>query len=142
MPRVPGRGSLFERLTPELPPYRARSPHDLAAERVQAVKRHLEWILNTRRGSAPSCPELGLPDFNDAAIGSEDLRLTLCTAIHQLITRFEPRVQQVEVRSRPEEHGPALLQFRVHCVMPVDGVKEQVEIDLLIHCPDQFAKVP
>jgi len=142
MSRNPGQGSLFERLAPDAPPYRARSQQDLAAERIRAIKSHLEWILNTRRGSAPSCPELGLPDFNDAAIGSEDLRLNVCEAIRGLISRFEPRVKQVQVHSCPDAHSPSLLKFRIHGVVPVNNVDEQVEIDLLIHCQDQFAKLP
>lgn len=141
MPRIPGRGSLFERLEPDVQPYRSRSQSDLATERITAVKRHLEWILNTRRGRAPSCPDLGLPDFNDAAIGSEDLRLNVCEAIRQLVARYEPRVRQVEVQPRPDAQGLPLLQFRIHCVLPVNNVDEQVEIDLLIHGQDQFAKV-
>jgi type VI secretion system lysozyme-like protein len=62
------------------------------------VRRHLIRLFNTHEGSAPGCPEYGLPDLralsqlvrNDRAVVEELLR--------SRIAKFEPRLVGVEVR--------------------------------------------
>ncbi|WP_053060337.1 type VI secretion system baseplate subunit TssE [Burkholderia contaminans] len=110
MPRTLGQGSLFERLDPELAPRRLRTSQDLAAERIQAIKRHLEWVLNARQGCSSSSPELGLPDFNDVAVDSADLRHRLGEHIHAVVSEFEPRVTVTRVRPAPVEAQPGALR--------------------------------
>ncbi|WP_420995089.1 type VI secretion system baseplate subunit TssE [Cupriavidus sp. 30B13] len=141
MPRSPGQGSLFERLDPELPPRRTRSRQDLATERIRAVKRHLDQILNTRRGSSQSCPGLGLPDLNDATIGSNDLRVRICRDIRAAVAAFEPRVQVLQVQPVTDSGRPLELHFRLHCLIPVNNIEEQVEIDLIVGRHDQSTLV-
>lgn len=141
MPRSPGQGSLFERLDPDAPPRRSRSRQDLAAARIQAIKRHLELILNSRRGGSQSSPELGLQDFNDAAIGSADLLLRVGQDIRQSVAAFEPRVKVLGVHARPDALQPLNLNFRLDCLVPVANAQELVEIDLVIHRPDRYARI-
>lgn len=133
MPRSPGQGSLFERLDPDLPPRRSRSQQVLATERVQAIKNHLEHLLNTRRGGSQSSPELGLPDMNDAGAGQLELRNQICQEIRELVARYEPRIQVTEVRPLAASEQPLGLCFRLHCRVPLRDASEQVAIDLLVH---------
>ncbi|NWL75391.1 type VI secretion system baseplate subunit TssE [Pseudomonas taiwanensis] len=141
MPRSPGQGSLFERLDPDLPPRRARTQQDLAAERVRAIKNHLELLLNARRGGSQSCPELGLPDMNDAGAGQMDLRNQICLDIREAVAAYEPRVQVVDVRPLITGEQPLGLRFRLHCLVPVRDASEQVELDLLVHHRQQRINV-
>jgi len=141
MPRSLGQGSLFERLDPDLRPRRLRSRQELAAARISAVKRHLAWMLNTRRGSSQSCTDLGLPDFNDAAIDSADLQEQVCEDIRLLVAMYEPRVKVVSVQSRTDASRPFELHFRLRCLVPVDNVEELVEIDMDISGHDKTARV-
>lgn len=132
MPRTPGRGSLFERLDPDLPPRRMRTRQELASERVGAFKRQLEWILNTRRGSAQSCPELGLADLNDSTIGSTDLLQKVCEDIRATVARYGPGVRSVRVLPLMDGHGPQRLRFRLSCAVLVNNAEEQLELELLL----------
>lgn len=142
MPRSPGRGSLFERLDPDLPPRTLRSRQDLANERIKAIKQHLEWMLNTRRGNSLSCPELGLGDINDATLKSADLQQQICDDIRAVIGRYEPRVRVVDVEPLPDHgSGPASLKFRIHCNVVVNNVEEQIELDLLFKGNNRPARV-
>lgn len=133
MPRSPGQGSLFERLDLDLPPRRSRTRQEVATERIRAIKRQLEWILNARQGSSQSSPGLGLRDLNDAAIGAVDLRQQVCLDIHAAVAAYEPRVRVVDVRPLPEADVSLDLSFRLVCRVPLNNQEEQVEIDLLFH---------
>ncbi|SEK09479.1 MULTISPECIES: type VI secretion system baseplate subunit TssE [unclassified Achromobacter] len=141
MPRSSGQGSLFERLEPDAPPRRVRSRQDAAAARIRAIKRHLELILNSRRGCSISSPGLGLLDFNDAATGSADLLLRISQDIRQSVAEFEPRVRVLAVHARPDGARPLDLTFRLDCLVPLANAEEQVEIDLIIHRPDRYARI-
>ncbi|MCD0499416.1 type VI secretion system baseplate subunit TssE [Achromobacter sp. MY14] len=141
MPRSRGQGSLFERLVPHAAPRRTRSRHELAAERIHAIKRHLERILNSRRGCSMSSPGLGLHDFNDAAMGSADLLLHVSQDIRASVAAYEPRVKVLSVHSRPDPAQPLSLNFRLECLVPVFNQEEQVEIDLVIHHQDRYTWV-
>ncbi|MEN4917682.1 type VI secretion system baseplate subunit TssE [Achromobacter spanius] len=132
---------MFERLDPDAPPRRVRSRKDAASERIHAIRRHLELILNSRRGCSQSSPELGLQDFNDAAIGSSDLLLQVSRDIRQSVAAFEPRVKVLGVRARPDVSEPLSLNFRLDCLVPIANEEEQVEIDLVIQRPDRYTRV-
>lgn len=141
MPRSPGQASLFERLDASLPLPRHRTRQDVAAARIRAIKNHLERLLNTRKGSSQSCPELGLPDMNDASAGPMDLRDQICQEIRQVVAAYEPRIQIVAVQPIAVDGQPWGLRFRLHCLVPVKHASEPVEIDLLLHQQQQRINV-
>ncbi|HBO3623974.1 TPA: type VI secretion system baseplate subunit TssE [Pseudomonas aeruginosa] len=131
MPRKLGQGSsLFERLDPELPPLRTRTRRELANERIRAIKQHLSWLLNSRRGCSQSSPGLGLQDFNDATLSSADLRFRICQDIRETVIAFEPRIKAVDVQ--PTGTGEHLLQFRIRCLLSLENNEEALEIDLSV----------
>ncbi|WJV25567.1 MULTISPECIES: type VI secretion system baseplate subunit TssE [Pseudomonas] len=141
MPRSPGRGSLFERLEPDLPPRRTRSSHELAGESVQAIKRQLEWVLNTRRGSSQSCPELGVADLNDATISSADLQQKICEDIRATVIRYVPRIHDVDVHPLSEGSSQFGLRIRLNCLVRTKNTQEQIQLDLLLREAGRIAKV-
>ena len=113
----------------------------MASERIGAIKRHLQWLLNTREGCSQSSPDLGLSDFNDAAVGSADLVVRVRRDIERLIAAYEPRVHVLGVRATPDPEQPLDLHFRLDCLVPIQNVEEKLEIDLLIRHQDQSARV-
>ncbi|CAD5109363.1 type VI secretion system baseplate subunit TssE [Zestomonas carbonaria] len=141
MPRTAGLGSLFERLDPEAIPRRALSRQDLAHERIQAIKRHLEWLLNSHQGCSASSPGAGLRDFNDASMGSADLQLRVCEDIRRAVAMHEPRVKVLNVRAQPDPSQPLELHFRLDCLVPVFNSEEQMEIDLVINGLDRSTRI-
>jgi type VI secretion system protein len=136
-----GQGSLFERLEPDTPPLRMRTREQLAAERVHAIRRHLQWLLNSRKGGSLSSPDLGLQDFNDAVTGSADLLLQVRRDFEAMVAAFEPRISVLGVRACPDAEQPLDLHFRLDCVVPVFNKEEQVEIELVIHHQNRLAQI-
>ncbi|HCN46628.1 MAG TPA: type VI secretion system baseplate subunit TssE [Pseudomonas sp.] len=112
-----------------------------AGERVLAIKNNLEQLLNARRGGSQSCPDLGLPDMNDAASGQLELRNQICQDIREMLARYEPRVRVLDVRPLAAGEQPQGLCFRLHCQIPLLEAAEQVEIDLLVHPRQQRFQV-
>lgn len=133
MPRSSGQGSLFERLDPDPPARRSRTRQAWAADRVRAIKTHLEQVLNARLGGSQSCPGLGLPDMNDAASGQQELRNQLCGEIRNLVNLYEPRVRVTDVSPLSVDEPLSGLCFRMQCQLTLPGALEHVEIDLLVH---------
>ncbi|KUY89580.1 MULTISPECIES: type VI secretion system baseplate subunit TssE [unclassified Burkholderia] len=141
MPRSLGQGSLFERLDPDLPPRRMRSRQALASERIGAIKDHLERILNSRQGSSQSCPDFGLEDLNDAAASQMDLHYQICQDVRAAVVAYEPRVQLLNVHPVTAHGQMGPLHFRLHCLVPVNDNKADVEIDLLVQHRERWIRV-
>lgn len=123
-------GSLFERLE------RAAQPAGTAMGEftnvVDSIKRHLVRLLNTHPGSSPSAPALGLVDFNDATLGTQDLNIRIRSAIRQCIENYEPRVKRVDVVALQEGPDPMQLRFQVTVHLRVDSSEDRATIDLLL----------
>ncbi|OEY65829.1 type VI secretion system baseplate subunit TssE [Marinobacter sp. X15-166B] len=123
--------SLFERLGQP-----GAAPADLGnggfSRVVVSIKRHLVCLLNSRPGNSTSAPALGLVDFNDATLGTEELSMQLCSAIRQCIERFEPRVNRVEVKPQPPGWDPLQLRFQVTVYLNLPAVEGKTTIDLMM----------
>ena len=104
--------SLFERLEPDAPRYRPGSADEQARQRIEAIKRHLEQVLNSRQGCSQSSPELGLRDFNGVTQASSDLVVAISADIRRSVEAFEPRIKVTGVRFQPDPDLPLELNFR------------------------------
>ncbi|CAK7051960.1 hypothetical protein CUZ56_01731 [Saezia sanguinis] len=133
MPRSLGNSSLFDRLGSEDERPRSVSQQGQLAHRIEAIKRNLERMLNTRQGCSQSSPHDGLMDFNDAVLGSSDLMQRIGEDICRVIREGEPRVVVRRVHSIPNPHMPIELNFRIDCLVPVKDKRELVEIDLIMN---------
>jgi type VI secretion system protein len=141
MPRIRGRSSLFERLVPGAAPYRSLSCQEQTAQRIGAIKSHLERLLNARQGCSQSTPGLGLNDFNDSSLGSADLLVQISADIRRAVEAFEPRIKVLGVHFQPEPDLPLELNFRLNCAMQVNHKQEQVQIDLVMNGRDRYTQV-
>lgn len=109
---------------------------------LQAVRRDIEWLLNTKRvqlfdlehlpETASSIVNYGLPDFSHYTGSSLADCQQICGLITQTLRRFEPRLAPNSIRV---EHVPGVerigtqSRFRIHALLHVDPVKEQVVFD-------------
>ncbi|MAL32074.1 type VI secretion system baseplate subunit TssE [Marinobacter lutaoensis] len=123
----PGGGSLFERLEQA-----AGTEPDAGGHVIESIKRHLVRLLNAHPGNSASAPDLGLLDFNDATLGTHDLKLQIRGAIRRCIETFEPRVRRVEVVDLPQGPDPLQLRFQVTVYLNVADGDDRTTIDLVL----------
>jgi type VI secretion system lysozyme-like protein len=123
-------GSLFDRLLSD----EEETPLDWSADpldaRVRSIKRNLARILNTRAGGAAANPELGIADFNDGVMQSNDPTRHISASIRECILANEPRISDVQVQHHPDPDKPLSLKFSVVASIPVAGSTEQIRVDL------------
>ncbi len=136
----PIRISVLDRLLNDGAPVSASD--DLARLR-EAVRRDVEWLLNTRRiyRTAPDdYPELqrslyhyGLPDVTSLGRDAPASRARLSAQIEEALTLFEPRLASVRV-SIPEEAVDARrqLHLRIQALLLLDPEPVRVSFDTVI----------
>ncbi|MCS7314546.1 MAG: type VI secretion system baseplate subunit TssE [Bryobacterales bacterium] len=122
----------------EAPLTRAQSLRRLKA----AVKRDLEWLLNTRRTiqEAPSgATELersvyhyGLPDFTGFSLRSTRDQQKIVKMLESTIAQFEPRLANVRVTMEPVSENARLLRFVIEGLLRVDPAPERVSFDTVL----------
>ncbi len=125
-------GSLFERLEQAAAPAPVTQGAGDLSHVVASIKRHLVRLLNTHPGNSASAPELGLVDFNDATLGTQDLNIRIRGAIRQCIERFEPRVSRVDVSAQPPGFDQLQLRFQVTVYLNLAASGDKATIDLLL----------
>lgn len=112
-------------------------------ELKRAVRRDLEWLLNTRRIHIPppagfselehSLYEWGLPDISSASAESTDTRNWLRRQVEDTITQFEPRLAQVKVTVvTADEPGRREVRFVVEALLRMEPTPEQVVFDTVL----------
>jgi len=123
----------------EAAPTRAQSVRRLK----DAVRRDLEWLLNTWRIAEPpdeSLKELnrslyvyGLPDFSSFSLASPKDRGKLVRALQATVRIFEPRIANVRVVPLEESApGTRTLRFRIEGLLVMDPAPEQVSFDTVL----------
>jgi type VI secretion system protein ImpF len=122
----------------EPPLTRAQSLRELKA----ALRRDLEWLLNTRRTieeSPASLKELahslytyGLPDISSLYLRSPNDQQTLLEAIKTAIDFFEPRVLNVKVTLEPAAGDTRIIHFGIEGLLRMDPAPEHVFFDTVL----------
>jgi type VI secretion system protein ImpF len=117
------------------PPSRMRSLRELK----QAVRRDLEWLLNSRRSILPLSPDLeqtikslatyGLPDFSAASVSNPSDRASILKTLERTIAQFERRLKSVAIAIETGATGKHSLRFRIDAELDVDPAPEQVAFD-------------
>jgi type VI secretion system protein ImpF len=137
--------SLLDRLTDDEP----EVPGDAAVTRAQsfrtfktALRRDLEWLLNTRQTPEPApedCRQLsqslfdyGLPDLVSMSTESVRDRNLLQHRIQRAVELFETRLSNVRVIAEAAAHGGRLLRFRIEGLARIDPAPEQVSFDTVL----------
>jgi type VI secretion system protein ImpF len=136
--------SVLDRLLDDRPEEKREAPASRQTNlRIlkQAVKRDLEWLLNTRANATEipeGLPELtrslatfGLPDFsswNVHGAGDKDLR----RAIEDAVARFEPRLEAVQVTLETMSEVDRTVRFRIEARLRVEPAPEPVTFDSVL----------
>lgn len=138
--------SVLDRLIDREPRASAEPPGGrprLLAEVKAAVKRDLEWLLNTKRMPGPPAgmPHLtaslltyGLPDLTACSLASVQDRERLRRSIEAAIRRFEPRLTGVGVTLVEGEGGELGrdLRFRIDAMLRAEPEPEPVTFDSML----------
>ena len=137
--------SVLDRLIDEAP-RASRESDDAPAwslDRAKAaVKRDLEWLLNSRKILArlPDEPghlghsvlTYGLPDLASASLNNPADQARLRRAIVESIARFEPRLARVEVTLEPARELERAIHFRIDAMLEVEPEPEPVTFDSVL----------
>jgi type VI secretion system protein ImpF len=110
-----------------------------------AVRRDLEWLLNTRLVLPPEIEELerfpearrsilgyGLPDLTTFSPANEADTRNVCALIEEAVRTFEPRLlaRSVRVEFHPSSRvDDFLMHFKIHGTLYVEPIREQVSFD-------------
>lgn len=94
-------------------------PRDATAV-MRSVRDHLARLLNARSGALQHLPDYGLPDlpslYQALPYSVEDLAL----AVQELISRYEPRLEHVQVRANPHDQHNCVVALEI-CGILTDG---------------------
>lgn len=126
------------RVSREAPKTRVKSLEELK----QAVRRDLEWLLNTRcfpdkipdrlEEVMSSLAIYGLPDFTGGSIKSSTEQKRLVKALETAIKLFEPRLMNLRVSLDPLDDNDRNLRFRIDALLKVKPVPEVVTFDTVL----------
>jgi type VI secretion system protein ImpF len=107
-----------------------------------ALRRDLEWLLNTRRTieeSPASLKELerslynyGLPDVSSLYLRSSNDQNTLLKAIRVAINYFEPRLLNIKVALEPAAADARVIRFSIEGLLRMDPAPEHVFFDTML----------
>jgi type VI secretion system protein len=104
--------SLLKRLERNADPTLSGRSVYRGADLETAVVEHLQKMLNTRAGAALSAPDYGMIEVSDLVHDFPDALGIVQRAIKNAITKYEPRLKNVQVRLvTPEEDDNQLFIF-------------------------------
>ncbi len=121
------------------PPNRARSIRVLKA----ALRRDLEWLLNTRRRPDPAGKEFkelekslynyGLEDVTSMSWAIHNDKLSLTKMIEEAVAVFEPRISRIKVVSLEAAPGAKhILRFQIEGLLDMDPAPELITFDTVL----------
>lgn len=116
-----------------------------------ALKRDLEWLLNTRQPPMPeladytlakgSCINYGLPDITAMGLNSASDNRRLRLAIEACLRYFEPRLSGVRVTLDGGDLTDRKLRFHIAGVMNLDPAPEEISFDTVLELSSGEYKV-
>ncbi|MBM3768617.1 MAG: type VI secretion system baseplate subunit TssE [Acidobacteria bacterium] len=131
------------RNTQEAMPTRAQSVRILK----EALRRDLEWLLNTRRikdESTDPKAELtsslynyGLPDASHFSLRSSRDQNRLGWLLESTVALFEPRLKNAKVFMVPTDDGSMKVKFRVDGLLQMDPAPERITFDTTLDLASQ-----
>lgn len=137
--------SLLDRLSddkPHLPSDKQSTRAESLRDFKAALRRDLEWLLNTRQTLQPASPEFrslfyslynyGLPDLMSLSAQSVRDRTLLQRCLQEAVEIFESRLSNVRVVSEPVLHAGRMLRFRIEGLARMDPAPEHVSFDTVL----------
>jgi type VI secretion system protein ImpF len=137
--------SVLDRLLDDRPEEKREAPASRQASLrllKQAVKRDLEWLLNTRVDASPPSEELpevsrslvffGLPDFTSWNVRGGADQETLRRTIEEAVAKFEPRLEGVVVTLESMSDVDRTVRFKIDGRLRVEPAPEPVTFDSVL----------
>lgn len=107
-----------------------------------AIKRDLEWLLNTRQPgmreldsyplAAASMVNYGLPDISAMGLASSSDHRRLRQAILACLKNFEPRLMNIDVTIESADIADRKLRFHIEGQMRLDPAPEEISFDTVL----------
>jgi len=117
----------------------------------EALKRDLEWLLNTRQ---PPIDEIdtyplvkasmlnyGLPDISAMGLNSASDNRRLRTAVEICLRNYEPRLTDVRVTLEKGDVAERRLRFHIEGSMKLDPAPEEISFDTVLELSSGEYKV-
>lgn len=107
----------------------------------QALRRDLEWLLNTRRVLevpdelplvADSILTYGLPDFTNLSVKDAGDQENLTLALEATLKRFEPRLEDIVVSVANASLLERAMRFKIEARLRIDPVPEPISFDTML----------
>ena len=137
--------SVLDRLLDFDPNLSQDAPKSQSASLVelkQAVRRDLEWLLNTRchlnneDGGLEEAPKsvafYGLPDFTSVSAKSSGERDRMIRSIEAALAVFEPRFSGIKVSLEPISNIDRTLKFKIEATLEIEPTPEPVVFDTVL----------
>ena len=122
----------------EAPPTRSQSMREMKA----ALKRDIEWLLNTRQYAEPlaegarellqSLVHYGLPDICSLGTHSAGDHRRLLRMMEGALATYEPRLENIKVTLEPVAPNSRSLKFVIDAYLRVDPAPEHVSFDTVL----------
>jgi type VI secretion system protein ImpF len=129
-------------LEPKMSQEPPKSRSQSLAELKQAVRRDLEWLLNTRcfydagdgglEETLRSVAFYGLPDFTGVSAKSHIEQARMTKALETAIRDFEPRFINLKVTLEPISNLDRMLRFRIEASLDIEPTPEPVTFDTVL----------
>ena len=129
-------------LEPKISTEPARNRFDTLEDLKSAVRRDLEWLLNTRKMVADVPEEFeelkrsvvtyGVPDISGVHIEHKVESANLKSAIENSIRMFEPRFLDVVATREPLSSTDRQLRFRIEATLDLEPVPEAMVFDTVL----------
>jgi type VI secretion system protein ImpF len=140
------RPSVLDRLIDDRPKVASEAPRswtDSVRDLKIAVRRDLEWLLNTRRIADPapeSFEELtrslyhyGFPDITSLGRDARDTRIRLLRQVEEALATHEPRLAGVRVTlAETDADNKRQLRFLIEGLLRMEPNPEQVVFDTVL----------
>lgn len=100
-----------------------------------SVLSNLRDVLGSRQGSAPAQPDLGLPPPNELRHNYPTSIADVQRAITATITRYEPRLSDVQVTYVQVEGESLVVHFQISATLITGGRRQAVALETSVdHC--------
>lgn len=144
-PELPVTLSVFDRLI-DLAPGESGEPPLSRAQSIRilraAVRRDMEWLLNSRRIPLEPDPAfvevnrsvyvIGLEDFATFSLADGQEQSRLLSHIQGVIRQFEPRLANVQISQQDDPVKTRRMRFRIEASLLVDPAPERISFDTIL----------
>jgi len=117
----------------------------------EALKRDLEWLLNTRQPPIDSLANYelarastlnyGLPDISAMGLNSASDNRRLRQAVETCLRNYEPRLIDVRVTLEKSDVAERRLRFHIEGSMKLDPAPEEISFDTVLELSSGEYKV-